>query len=133
MQTDLDVKLPWVFFYNFLPTYVTVWSLSFLISATIQLTTAYLFTPAVRRDYIGFECERIWDSENFWFSFKYIWDLPPYILDDNVIIGSTLIPKWLDSSPSQRTPVKINDIMASRFVFFPFEQVAIIIIVMGYF
>ena len=108
-----------------------------MISATIDTANHCIrfFSLAVRKNYIGFECERIWDSENFWFSFKFIWDLPPYILDDNVIIGSTLIPKWLVVDSSQRTSVKtkFNDMMASRFVFFPFEKVAIIAIVMGYF
>lgn len=40
MKTGLNDKLVLIF-HNFLPNYVTVCSLSLLISATIQLTTAY--------------------------------------------------------------------------------------------
>lgn len=88
--------------------------------------TAHLqYSSAVKRDYIGFECERIWDSDNYWFLFKFDWILPPFIRHRDVIGGFSIIPRWRDES--ERPQRTFSDPTASRIVFFPFEQVVIYI------
>ena len=87
------------------------------------LLTCY-YSSAVTRNYIDFECERIWDADNYWFLFKFTWNLPPFILHDNAINGTVIIPRWIDASDANaRSPMRINDMLASRFVYFPFEVV----------